>query len=120
MNGDELALKLHRLVDQIAQIGAGQPDGARRQTFQIDGELVVTLPVANNLPWVAALAGGPAVAAGVFVVSKVFEKQVSRLSSAVYGVTGDIQSPEVEFRRLFDDQLTPNPGAPAGGETGGG
>ncbi|GAB5415851.1 MAG: AsmA2 domain-containing protein YhdP [Congregibacter sp.] len=71
----------------------------------INGELVVTLPVANNLPWVAALAAGLPVAAGVFVVSKVFEKQVNRMSSAVYGVSGDIDAPKVEFRRLFDDQL---------------
>jgi uncharacterized protein (TIGR02099 family) len=85
---------------------------------EVDGELVVTLPVANNLPWVAALAGGLPVAAGVFVVSKVFEKQVNRMSSAVYGVSGDIDSPDVEFRRLFDDQLTPNPPAPGGTGTG--
>ena len=70
----------------------------------IAGELVVTLPVANNLPWVAALAGGPAVAAGVFVVSKMFEKQVNRMSSAVYEVSGAIDAPEVSFRRLFDDR----------------
>lgn len=73
----------------------------------IDGELVVTLPVANNLPWVAALAAGLPVAAGVFVVSKVFKKQVNRMSSAVYGISGDIAAPEVEFRRLFDDKLNP-------------
>ena len=85
---------------------------------EVDGELVVTLPVANNLPWVAALAGGIPVAAGVFVVSKVFEKQVNRMSSAVYGVSGDIEAPEVEFRRLFDDQLTPTPPVPEGSGTG--
>ena len=86
----------------------------------IDGELVVTLPVADNLPWVAALAGGPAVAAGVFVVSKVFEKQVKRMSSAVYGVSGSIDAPEVSFRRLFDDRpSSPAPlPDPAGSEPG--
>ncbi|MEM6483453.1 MAG: AsmA-like C-terminal region-containing protein [Pseudomonadota bacterium] len=84
----------------------------------IDGELVVTLPVANNLPWVAALAGGLPVAAGVFVVSKVFEKQVNRMSSAVYGVSGDISSPEVQFRRLFDDRLKPKKLIPEGTGTG--
>lgn len=90
---------------------------------RVDGDLVVTLPVANNLPWVAALAGGLPVAAGVFVVSKVFEKQVNRMSSAVYRVSGDLQSPEVEFRRLFDDQPTakqPTPAASADSETGDG
>ena len=69
----------------------------------IDGELVVTLPVANNLPWVAALAAGPAVAAGVFVVSRVFEDQVNRFSSGVYKVTGSLDEPEVSFDRIFDD-----------------
>ena len=68
----------------------------------IDGELVVTLPVANNLPWVAALAAGPAVAAGVFVVSRVFEDQVNRFSSGVYKVSGPLDEPEVTFERIFD------------------
>ncbi|WOJ94995.1 DUF3971 domain-containing protein [Congregibacter variabilis] len=83
----------------------------------INGELLVTLPVANNLPWVAALAAGPAVAAGVFVVSKVFEKQVNRMSSAVYEVSGPMETPTVKFRRLFDDKLTPRPEVPEGSET---
>ena len=69
----------------------------------VDGELVVTLPVANNLPWVAALAAGLPVAAGVFVVSKVFEKQVNRFSSGVYSITGNLDDPEVTFDRVFDD-----------------
>lgn len=83
----------------------------------INGELLVTLPVANNLPWVAALAAGPAVAAGVFVVSKVFEKQVNRMSSAVYEVSGPMETPSVKFRRLFDDKLTPRTEVPEDNET---
>jgi len=69
----------------------------------LDGELIVTLPVANNLPWVAALAAGLPVAAGVFVLSKVFEKQVNRLTSAVYTTTGSWDDPQVKFDRVFDD-----------------
>jgi len=68
----------------------------------LDGEMIATLPVANNLPWVAALAAGPAVAAGVFVVSKVFEDQVNRFSSAVYTIEGSWDDPDVEFDRIFD------------------
>ncbi|KAA1192792.1 hypothetical protein F0M18_09060 [Pseudohalioglobus sediminis] len=71
----------------------------------LDGELVATLPVANNLPWVAALTAGPAVAAGVFVVSKVFEKQVNRLSSGVYTIEGTWDEPDVSFDRIFDDEV---------------
>jgi uncharacterized protein (TIGR02099 family) len=69
----------------------------------LEGELVATLPVASNLPWVAALAGGLPVAAGVFVVSKVFEKQVNRLSSAIYSIRGTWDDPAVRFQRIFDD-----------------
>ncbi|MEH6585637.1 MAG: AsmA-like C-terminal region-containing protein [Halioglobus sp.] len=82
----------------------------------LDGELVATLPVANNLPWVAALAAGLPVAAGVFVVSKVFEKQVNRLSSGVYTIKGTWDEPEINFDRIFDDELR----LPAGLATQGG
>ncbi len=83
------------------------------------GELVATLPVANNLPWVAALAGGLPVAAGVFVVSKVFEKQFDALSSAVYRIEGSWDDPEIRFDRIWDAggaarpaPVAPDPQAP--------
>ena len=69
----------------------------------LDGNLVITLPVANNLPWIVALTAGLPVAAGVFVVSKVFEKQVNRLTSGVYRVSGSWDDPQVKFDRIFDD-----------------
>jgi uncharacterized protein YhdP len=78
----------------------------------LDAELVATLPVANNLPWVAALAAGLPVAAGVFVVSKVFEKQVNRLSSGIYSIKGTWDDPQINFDRIFDDELRPSEGAP--------
>jgi len=68
----------------------------------LDGELIATLPVANNLPWVAALAASLPIAAGVFVVSKVFSKQMNRLSSAVYRIGGSWDEPEVKFDHIFD------------------
>jgi uncharacterized protein YhdP len=68
----------------------------------VDGELVVTLPLVENIPWVAALAGGLPIAAGTYLVSKVFEEQVNRLSSGVYSVSGDLESPDVIFERVFD------------------
>ena len=52
----------------------------------IDGELVATLPIASNLPWVAALLSGLPAAAGVYLVSKLFTKQLERFSSAIYSV----------------------------------
>ncbi len=95
---------------------SGVSDVAQRS---LSGELVATLPVANNLPWVAALAGGLPVAAGVYVVSKVFEKQVNRLSSGVYSIGGTWDAPEFTFSRIFDDEVrlaaapeTADPNAP--------
>lgn len=68
----------------------------------IDGELVVTLPLAENIPWVAALAGGLPIAAGAYLASKVFEDQVKSLSSGVYSVSGELSQPSVKFVRVFD------------------
>ncbi|MDO8861353.1 DUF3971 domain-containing protein [Haliea sp. E1-2-M8] len=68
----------------------------------LKGEMVATLPVANNLPWVAALTAGLPIAAGVFLVSKLFEKQVSQLSSAVYGISGTWDDPQIRLDRIFD------------------
>ncbi len=73
-------------------------------TKRVAAELVATLPVASNLPWIAALAVSPPVAAGVFVASKIFDKQVNKLSSAVYGIEGTWDNPEVGFKRIFDDK----------------
>jgi uncharacterized protein YhdP len=69
----------------------------------LQGELVATLPVVNNLPWIAALAASLPVAAGVYVVSQVFNKQVNRLSSAVYTIGGTWNDPQVSFDRIFDN-----------------
>ena len=62
----------------------------------------MTLPLVENIPWMAALVGGLPVAAGAYLLSKVFERQVKSLSSGVYAVQGDLYSPEVTFVRIFD------------------
>ncbi|NIQ94350.1 MAG: hypothetical protein GWN87_09155, partial [Desulfuromonadales bacterium] len=59
-----------------------------------------------------ALAGGLPTAAGVYVASKIFEKEVNRLSSAVYTVEGDWNNPELNFRRVFDDTGAKSSGSP--------
>ena len=53
----------------------------------IGAELVVALPLVDNIPWVA-LAGGLPIAAGAYLASKVFEDQMKSLSSGVYSVSG--------------------------------
>ena len=70
---------------------------------QLDARLVATMPVGTNLPWVAALLGGLPAAAGVFLTSKIFERQVDRLSSLSYTIKGSFDDPEIEVERIFTD-----------------
>ena len=72
---------------------------------QVDGRLVATLPVATNLPWVVALMGGLPAAAGVYVTSKLVEKQVDRLSSISYKISGSWDDIDVEVDRIFASDL---------------
>ena len=70
---------------------------------RIDGELVATLPIASNLPWMFALVSGLPAAAAVYVISKLFNKQLDRFSSAIYTIEGPWAEPEVKFQRIFDN-----------------
>jgi uncharacterized protein YhdP len=71
----------------------------------VDAQLVATLPVATNLPWVVALMGGLPAAAGVYLTSKLVEKQVDRLSSISYKVSGPWDDVEVAVDRIFAAEL---------------
>jgi uncharacterized protein (TIGR02099 family) len=71
----------------------------------VDAQLVATLPVATNLPWVVALLGGLPAAAGVYVTSKLVEKQVDRLSSISYTIAGPWDNMEVAVDKIFAAEL---------------
>ena len=68
----------------------------------IVGELVVTLPITSNLPWIVALVGGVPAAAGTYLASLIFKEQLNKLSSAVYTISGTWSEPKIAFDRLFD------------------
>ena len=76
---------------------------------QIDAQLVTTLPVGTNLPWLAALAGGLPAAAGVYVTGKIFKKQVDQLSSIGYDISGSWNDPDVKVNKIFSDRLNKQP-----------
>ncbi|MFC6632605.1 YhdP family protein [Microbulbifer taiwanensis] len=73
--------------------------------------LVATLPVGNNLALVAALAGGLPAAAGVYLISKAFKKQVNKMASVSYRISGDWDEPDVRFDKLFDGDGAQRQGA---------
>ncbi|GMG86591.1 YhdP family phospholipid transporter [Biformimicrobium ophioploci] len=80
---------------------AGTLDMVREQ---LDLTLVATLPVGSNLALVAAVAGGLPAAAGVYLISKVFKKQVDKVASVSYRIDGDWDDPTIRFDKLFDDE----------------
>lgn len=77
----------------------------------IDTTLVATLPIAGNLTLATALAAGLPAAAGVYVISKLFEDQVDKVSSVSYSVNGGWDDPTVKFQKLFDEKAAREAGA---------
>lgn len=73
-------------------------------TETLDARLVATLPVGTNLPWIAALVGGLPAAAGVYLTSRLFDKQVDKISSISYQISGSWDDPEMEVDRIFSDK----------------
>lgn len=71
-----------------------------------DAQLVATLPVTTNLPWLAGFAGGLPAALGVYVTSKIVEEQVDRLSSISYKLEGPWDDVKVSVDKIFSADLT--------------
>lgn len=71
---------------------------------KIDTRLVATLPVASNITFFAALATGLPAAAGIYVVSKLFKKQVNQATSMSYSIKGSWDKPKMRFDRLFESE----------------
>lgn len=71
---------------------------------QLDMNLVVVLPLTQNLPLAALLMGASAPVGGaLFVLDKILGDPLSKLTSASYRVTGPWSEPRVELRRVFDN-----------------
>ena len=70
----------------------------------INTRLVATLPVAGNVTFYAALATGLPAAAGVYLISKLFKKQVDQATSVSYTIKGSWDEPKMRFNRLFESE----------------
>ena len=71
---------------------------------RIKTRLVATLPVAGNLTFFTALVTGLPAAAGIYVVSKLFKKQMDQVTSISYRITGSWDNPKMRFDRLFESE----------------
>lgn len=70
-------------------------------TENIEGEMYVTLPVSNNLPWIGLLTANIPLAVGAYLFDQIFGDQVDSLSSAVYTLSGPFEGLEPEFKQAF-------------------
>jgi uncharacterized protein (TIGR02099 family) len=70
----------------------------------IDMGMLVTLPVTNNLPLAAIIAGAPYIGGALFLADKILGDRVARFASVKYRVSGDWQQPTVEFDKAFDNE----------------
>lgn len=77
---------------------------------KIDARLVATLPVVGSYTFFTALVTGLPAAAGIYIVSKLFKKQVDRATSISYSIRGTWSDPKMSFDRLFEseDELIKN------------
>lgn len=71
---------------------------------RVDMGLLVTLPVTNNLPLAAIIAGAPQIGGVLFLVDRILGDRVARFASVRYRVSGNWKQPNVEFDRAFDNK----------------
>ncbi len=71
---------------------------------KINTRLVATLPIAGNFTFVTALVTGLPAAAGIYLVSKLFKKQVDQAASVSYSIRGGWDDPKMNFDRLFESE----------------
>src|SRR5690606_18313195 len=64
---------------------------------RIDAKVLVTLPVSNNLPLAALIAGAPAIGGALFVSDTLLGDRVARVGSVHYKFDGPCRSPEMIF-----------------------
>src|SRR5690625_7816120 len=73
-----------------------------------DARMGDTLPFASNLTFLTALVGGLPAAAGVYLVSKLLERQVDQATSVSYRISGDWDDQKIKFDRLFEGNMRLN------------
>lgn len=67
----------------------------------VNGEMYVTLPVSDNIPWLGLLTANIPLAVGAYLFDQIFGSQVDSLTSAVYTLEGPWEGLQPEFKQAF-------------------
>ncbi len=96
------------LVNIIDRLVISGPSSLYQITGEIDlqdesvsGEMYVTLPVSNNIPWLGVVTGNLPLAVGAYLFDRIFGEQVDSLTSAVYTLEGPWEGLEPQFKQAF-------------------
>lgn len=77
----------------------------------IVGEMYLTLPLSENIPWVGLLTANIPLAVGAYLIDRIFGNQVNSLTSAVYTLEGPWENLEPEFKQAFGSPNSPAQGS---------
>lgn len=77
---------------------AGQLDLVQQT---INGEMYLTLPVSDNIPWLGLLTANIPLAIGAYLFERIFGDQVDNLTSAQYTLQGPWEGLEPQFKQAF-------------------
>ncbi len=96
------------LVNIEDQLVISGPSSLYQITGEIDlaeetilGEMFVTLPISDNIPWLGLLTANIPLAVGAYLFDRVFGDQVDSLTSAVYTLEGPWEGLQPEFKQAF-------------------
>jgi len=96
--------------DQVAITGPSsvyQISGAVDLAEQtIDGEMYITLPLSDNIPWLGLLGAisgtlNPGVAIGAYLFERIFGEQMDSLTTAQYSLQGSWEGLQPELQQAF-------------------
>jgi uncharacterized protein YhdP len=73
----------------------------------IVGEMYLTLPVSENIPWIGLLTANIPLAVGAYLFDRIFGNQVNSLTSAVYTLDGPWEDLEPQFKQAFGSPDSP-------------
>ena len=79
----------------------------------IQGEMFVTLPVSDNIPWLGLLTANIPLAVGAYLFDQIFGEQVDSLTSAVYTLEGPWEGLQPEFKQAFGSPESEAPSEPS-------
>lgn len=96
------------LVNIQDQLVISGPSSLYQITGEVDlvnetilGEMYLTLPVSENIPWLGLLTANLPLAVGAYLFDRIFGDQVNTLTSAVYTLEGPWEGLEPEFKQAF-------------------